>query len=133
MKYRELGPTKQNVSIIGQGTWYIETGDQASVISALQRGLDLGINHIDTAEMYGSGAAEEIVGQAIAGRRDSVFLVSKVLPQNASAHGTLQACDRTLARLQTDHLDCYLLHWHGSYPLAYRLQPGFVSSAGTRH
>jgi diketogulonate reductase-like aldo/keto reductase len=83
----------------------------------LQRGLDLGINHIDTAEMYGSGAAEELVGQAIAGRRGSVFLVSKVLPQHASAHGTLQACDRSLARLQTDHLDCYLLHWRGSYPL----------------
>jgi diketogulonate reductase-like aldo/keto reductase len=88
------------------------------VIKALRRGLDLGMTHLDTAEMYGSGPAEEIVGQAIAGRRNDVFLVSKVLPQNASRRGTKKACEASLARLQTDHLDCYLLHWRGSHPLA---------------
>jgi diketogulonate reductase-like aldo/keto reductase len=75
------------------------------------------MNHIDTAEMYGSGAAERLVGQAIAGRRDEVFLVSKVLPQNASQTGTIEACKRSLVRLKTDRLDCYLLHWRGQYPL----------------
>jgi diketogulonate reductase-like aldo/keto reductase len=83
----------------------------------LQHGLDLGATHIDTAEMYGSGAAEEIVGEAIAGRRNEVFLVSKVLPSNASRRGTIAACERSLAHLKTDRLDCYLLHWSGSHPL----------------
>ena len=78
-------------------------------------GLDLGMNHIDTAEMYGD--AEVIVGEAIDGRRDEVFLVSKILPQNASLRGTIVACERSLSRLQTDHLDCYLLHWRGPHPL----------------
>src|SRR5262249_51371744 len=81
-------------------------------------GLDLGMTHIDTAELYGSGAAEEIVAEAIAGRRKEVFLVSKVLPQNASRAGTIAACERSLKRLKTDRLDCYLLHWRGSVPLA---------------
>jgi diketogulonate reductase-like aldo/keto reductase len=90
----------------------------AQAVSALQRGLDLGMNHIDTAEMYGNGEVEEMVGTAIAGRRDEVFLVSKVLPHNASRAGTLAACARSLARLRTDRLDCYLLHWRGSLPLA---------------
>ena len=76
------------------------------------------MTHIDTAEMYGSGAAEELVGEAIAGRRDEVFLVSKVLPHNASRNGTIAACERSLKRLKTDRLDCYLLHWRGSHPLA---------------
>ena len=76
------------------------------------------MNHIDTAEMYGSGVAEEIIGEAIAGRRDEVFLVSKVLPHNASRSGTRAACERSLARLRTDRLDCYLLHWRGPHPLA---------------
>jgi diketogulonate reductase-like aldo/keto reductase len=75
------------------------------------------MTHIDTAEMYGSGKAEEIVGEAISGRRDEVFLVSKVLPENASRSGTLKACERSLARLKTDRLDCYLLHWRGAQPL----------------
>ncbi len=107
------------MSVIGQGSWYLETneGGPAGAIAALRRGLDLGLNHIDTAEMYGSGAVEEIVGQAIAGQRDKVFLVSKVLPQHASRAGTIKACNYSLARLRTDHLDCYLLHWRGSYPL----------------
>ena len=84
----------------------------------MRRGLDLGMTHIDTAEMYGSGAAETLVGKAIAGRRDEVFLVSKVLPNNASRNGTIAACERSLERLKTDRLDCYLLHWRGSHPLA---------------
>jgi diketogulonate reductase-like aldo/keto reductase len=83
----------------------------------LRRGFDLGMTHIDTAEMYGSGAAEEVVAEAIAGRRDEIFLVSKVLPQNASRRGTILACDGSLARLNTDRLDCYLLHWRGQHPL----------------
>jgi diketogulonate reductase-like aldo/keto reductase len=100
---------------MGQGTWYIDSGDHAAATAALRLGLDLGMTHIDTAEMYGD--AEKIVGQAIAGRRDEVFLVSKVLPQNASLSGTLAACERALARLQTEWLDCSLLHWRGAHPL----------------
>jgi diketogulonate reductase-like aldo/keto reductase len=107
----------REVSVIGQGTWYIDEGDRAAAIAALRRGLDLGMNHIDTAEMYGAGAAEEMVGMAIAGRRDEVFLASKVLPQNASRLGTRIACERSLMHLKTDRLDCYLLHWRGPHPL----------------
>lgn len=117
MERRHFGPSKREVAVIGQGTWYIEDGARKTVIAALQRGLDLGATHIDTAEMYGSGAAEEIVGEAIAGRRNEVFLVSKVLPSNASRRGTIAACERSLAHLKTDRLDCYLLHWPGSHPL----------------
>ena len=117
MEQRHFGPSKREVPVIGQGTWYIEDGDRKTVIAALQHGLDLGSTHIDTAEMYGSGAAEEIVGEAIAGRRNEVFLVSKVLPSNASRRGTIAACERSLAHLKTDRLDCYLLHWSGSHPL----------------
>ena len=90
---------------------------RATAIAALRRGLDLGMTHIDTAEMYGAGRAEELVGAAIAGRRDEVFLVSKVLPEHASRRGTLVACERSLARLRTDRLDVYLLHWRGEHPL----------------
>lgn len=117
VRKRRFGPLQREVSVIGQGTWYIEDGDPASTVAALRRGLDLGMNHVDTAEMYGSGAAEELVGEAIAGRRDEVFLVSKVLPQNASRRGTKLACERSLARLNTGWLDCYLLHWRGPHPL----------------
>jgi diketogulonate reductase-like aldo/keto reductase len=117
MERRQFGPGRREVPVIGQGTWYIEDGERRTVIAALRRGLDLGATHIDTAEMYGSGAAEEIVGEAIAGRRNEVFLVSKVLPSNASRRGTIAACERTLAHLKTDRLDCYLLHWSGNYPL----------------
>ena len=115
MEVRQFDSTNYQLPVIGQGTWYIDASDRALAIAALRRGIDLGMNHIDTAEMYGD--AEEIVGEAIAGRRDEVFLVSKVLPQNASHAGTIQACERSLARLDTDRLDCYLLHWSGSYPL----------------
>jgi diketogulonate reductase-like aldo/keto reductase len=118
MKYRRFGPTARDVAVIGQGTWYIEHADRRAAVAALRRGLDLGMNHIDTAEMYGDGAAEEIVAEAIDRRRDEVFLVSKVLPHNASRRGTLAACERSLERLRTDWLDCYLLHWRGAHPLA---------------
>ncbi len=115
MEMRPFGPTGTNVSVIGQGTWQIDAGDRASAVAALRRGLGLGMTHIDTAEMYGN--AEAVIAEAIAGRRDDVFLVSKVLPQNASRIGTIAACDRSLARMGTDHLDCYLLHWRGHHPL----------------
>jgi diketogulonate reductase-like aldo/keto reductase len=114
---RSFGATRRDVACVGQGTWKIEASAAAGAIAALRRGLDLGLTHIDTAEMYGSGTSERIVGQAIEGRRDEVFLVSKVLPGNASKHGTVAACEKSLARLRTDRLDCYLLHWRGSFPL----------------
>ncbi|HEY2155679.1 MAG TPA: aldo/keto reductase, partial [Isosphaeraceae bacterium] len=115
MERRPFGLTHRMVPVIGQGTWYIDEGDRALAVSALRLGLDLGMTHIDTAEMYGD--AEEVIAEAIVGRRDEVFLVSKVLPQNASRVGTIAACERSLARLRTDHLDCYLLHWRGEHPL----------------
>jgi diketogulonate reductase-like aldo/keto reductase len=115
MDRHRFGCTNREVAVIGQGTWEIDNDDRASAIAALRLGLDLGMTHIDTAEMYGH--AEEVIAEAIIGRRDEVFLVSKVLPQNASRRGTITACERSLARLQTDRLDCYLLHWRGQYPL----------------
>jgi len=117
---RKFGWTGVEVPIIGQGTWMID-GDpetESRAIQTLRLGLDLGMSHIDTAEMYGEGHVEELVGKAIAGRRDEIFLVSKVLPANASYDGTLKACERSLKRLKTDWLDLYLLHWRGSYPLS---------------
>jgi len=116
MRLQSFGSTGRQVSMIGQGTWYIDRGDRKSAVAALRRGIDLGMTHIDTAEMYGD--AEPVVAEAIAGRRDEIFLVSKVLPSNASRRGTVVACERSLARLKTDRLDCYLLHWRGAYPLA---------------
>jgi diketogulonate reductase-like aldo/keto reductase len=112
-----FGPTRRRVAAVGQGTWKIEESPADTALAAVRRGLDLGLTHIDTAEMYGSGAAEILIAKAIEGRRDEVFLVSKVLPSNASKRGTLAACDNSLARLRTDRLDCYLLHWRGAYPL----------------
>jgi diketogulonate reductase-like aldo/keto reductase len=117
MEYRPFGPSKREVSVIGEGTWYFERGEKDKAISTLKLGLDLGVNHVDTAELYGSGEAERMVGQAIRGRRDEVFLVTKVMPGHASKTGTIEACERSLSRLGTDHLDCYLLHWRGRYPL----------------
>jgi diketogulonate reductase-like aldo/keto reductase len=114
---RTFGSTRRRVAAIGQGSWKIEESATDSAVDSLRRGLDLGLTHIDTAEMYGSGAAERIIAKAIAGRRDEVFLVSKVLPTNASTRGTLAACEKSLARLHTDRLDCYLLHWRGAYRL----------------
>ncbi len=108
------------VPVLGQGTWYMgeDARRRADEVAALRLGLDLGLTLIDTAEMYGDGAAEEVVGEAISGRRDEVFLVSKVLPYNASFSGTLRACEASLKRMRTDRVDLYLLHWPGSHPLA---------------
>ncbi len=117
MKYRRFGTTKRDVSVIGQGTWYLDAAHRAAAVATLKRGLDLGMNHIDTAELYGSGTVEALVGDVMAGRRDDAFLVSKVPPQNATRVGTIKACERSLKQLGTDRLDCYLLHWRGSHPL----------------
>jgi diketogulonate reductase-like aldo/keto reductase len=115
LRTRKFGSSGPDVPVIGQGTWYIDRGDRKSAVAALRRGIDLGMTHIDTAEMYGD--AELVISDAIAGKRDDIFLVSKVLPSNASRRGTIAACERSLKRLKTDWLDCYLLHWRGSYPL----------------
>ena len=115
MRTKKFGTDGPDVSVIGQGTWYIDRGDRKAAIAALRRGIELGMTHIDTAEMYGD--AEPIIADAIEGMREKLFLVSKVLPSNASRRGTITACERSLKRLKTDHLDCYLLHWRGSYPL----------------
>lgn len=113
-------PAGEQVPVLGQGTWFlgyrVERRDQE--IAALRLGIDLGMTLIDTAEMYGNGASEALVGEAIAGRRDEIFLVSKVLPGNASLDGTVAACERSLRHLGTDRLDLYLLHWRGGTPLA---------------
>ncbi|RWX78437.1 aldo/keto reductase [Neorhizobium lilium] len=114
-----LLPNGISVPALGLGTWNM--GEHASAapieVESLKRGLDLGMTLLDTAEMYAEGGAEEIAGEAIAGRRDEVFLVSKVYPWNASHQGVIDACDRSLERLTTDHLDLYLLHWRGEHPL----------------
>src|SRR6266702_5125196 len=115
MRSEKFGSGQPDVSVIGQGSWYIDRGDRKRAVAALRRGIDLGMTHIDTAEMYGD--AELVIAEAIAGRRDELFLVSKVLPSNASRRGTIIACERSLKRLKTERLDCYLLHWRGSYPL----------------
>jgi diketogulonate reductase-like aldo/keto reductase len=119
MRFLDL-PDGDKIPVLGLGTWMMgERREGARTeIAALKLGLDLGLTLIDTAEMYGDGGAEEIVGQAIAGRRDQVFLVSKVLPQNAGRKNVLKACEASLKRLGTDRLDLYLLHWRGSIPLA---------------
>jgi diketogulonate reductase-like aldo/keto reductase len=115
LKQKKFGAGGPDVSVIGQGTWYLDRGDRKAAVAALRRGVDLGMTHIDTAEMYGD--AELVIADAIAGLpREKLFLVSKVLPSNASRRGTIIACERSLKRLKTDHLDCYLLHWRGSYP-----------------
>jgi diketogulonate reductase-like aldo/keto reductase len=113
-------PDGENVPAYGQGTWHMgeSRGRHADEVAALKLGIDLGITLIDTAEMYGSGVAEEIVAEAMPGRRDELFIVSKVLPSNASQKGTIEACERSLKRLKTDRIDLYLLHWRGSHPFA---------------
>ncbi|QRK11408.1 aldo/keto reductase [Archangium violaceum] len=117
MEKHVFGSTGVAVPVLGQGTWQMEEDDRAGAIRALQVGLDLGLTHVDTAELYGYGEVEELVAEALAGRRHEVFLVSKVMPNNATYEGTLQACERSLKRLGTDWLDCYLLHWPGPHPL----------------
>jgi diketogulonate reductase-like aldo/keto reductase len=119
MRYVML-PAGEKVPAMGQGTWHMgESAEQRKhEVDALRAGLDLGLTLIDTAEMYGEGGAEEVVGEAVKGRRDSVFIVSKVYPQNASRSGAIAACERSLKRLGTDRIDLYLLHWRGSVPLS---------------
>jgi diketogulonate reductase-like aldo/keto reductase len=113
-------PSGERIPALGQGTWGLaeDRGDRDEELRTLRLGLDLGLTLIDTAEMYADGAAEELVADAIEGRRDEVFLVTKVLPANASRHGTIEACERSLKRLRTDRIDMYLLHWRGQLPLA---------------
>jgi diketogulonate reductase-like aldo/keto reductase len=117
-------PSGESVPALGQGTWNMgdDRGKRAEEIAALRLGLDLGLTLIDTAEMYGDGRSEELVGEAIAGRRDDVFLVSKVLPNHASRRGTVAACEKSLKRLKTDRLDLYLLHWRGNVPFEETLE-----------
>jgi diketogulonate reductase-like aldo/keto reductase len=112
-------PSGEQVPALGQGTWYMGESARArpQEAKALRLGIDLGLTLIDTAEMYADGGAEEVVGDAVAGRRDGVFIVSKVLPSNASRRGTVAACERSLGRMKTDRIDLYLLHWRGSHPL----------------
>lgn len=130
-------PDGESIPALGQGTWMM--GESASAraeeIAALRLGLDLGLTLIDTAEMYGEGRAEELVGEAIAGRREEVFLVSKVYPHNASRKATVAACERSLARLRTDRIDMYLLHWRGQVPLAETVQAfeGLQRAGKIRH
>ena len=112
-------PSGEHIPVLGQGTWHLAENplNRTNEINALRLGIDLGMSLIDTAEMYADGGAERLVGEAIKGRRDEVFLVSKVLPQNATRHGTMAACNRSLARLRVREIDLYLLHWRGLIPL----------------
>jgi diketogulonate reductase-like aldo/keto reductase len=117
MQERPFGDGGPPVSVVGQGTWMMEQDERGAAITAIRRGIDLGMTHLDTAEMYGSGRVEALLGEAIRGCRDRVFLVSKVLPTRASRKGTVEACERSLKALGTDRLDAYLLHWPGPHPL----------------
>ncbi len=125
-------PSGDQIPVLGQGAWHLGEipGRRDSEVAALRRGLDLGMNLIDTAEMYGNGDAEILVGEAIVGRRDEVFLVSKVLPHHASREGTARACQDSLRRLDTDRLDLYLLHWRGRIPLAETVEAFLGLQAG---
>ena len=129
-------PSDKRVSALGLGTWHLgeDRATRAEEIATLRLGLDLGSTLIDTAEMYGEGRSEELVAEAIEGRRDEVFLVSKVSPHNASRTGAVAACERSLARLRTDRIDLYLLHWRGNVPFAETLE-AFVAlqTAGKIH
>ena len=121
-------PSGEKLPALGLGTWYMGDKRETRVeeISTLQLGLDLGLKLIDTAEMYGEGKAEELVGEAIAGRRDQAFLVSKVYPHNASRKGTIAACERSLTRMRTNRIDLYLLHWRGNIPFSETIE-GFMA------
>ena len=129
-------PSGKHVSALGLGTWYLgeNRATRTEEIATLRLGLDLGVTLIDTAEMYGDDRSEEMVAEAIEGRRNDVFLVSKVSPNNASRKGAVAACERSLARLRTDHIDLYLLHWRGNVPFAETLE-AFVAlqKAGKIH
>jgi diketogulonate reductase-like aldo/keto reductase len=126
-------PSGERIPVLGQGTWHLAEvpARRDEEILALRRGLDLGMAVIDTAEMYADGEAEKLVGEAIAGRREEVFLVSKLLPQHATARGTVAACEDSLRRLGTDRIDLYLLHWRGRVPLADTIEAfGGLQQAG---
>jgi diketogulonate reductase-like aldo/keto reductase len=126
-------PSGERIPVLGQGTWHLAEvpARRDEEILALRRGLDLGMTVIDTAEMYADGEAEKLVGEAIAGRRDEMFLVSKVLPHHATARGTVAACEGSLRRLGTDRIDLYLLHWRGRVPLADTIEAfGGLQQAG---
>jgi diketogulonate reductase-like aldo/keto reductase len=112
-------PSGETIPVLGQGTWHLGQGrhERKEEIAAVRAGIDLGMTLIDTAEMYGNGASEQLIGEAIAGRRDEVFVISKVLPGHATRRGTIVACEASLRRLESDHLDLYLLHWRGAIPL----------------
>jgi diketogulonate reductase-like aldo/keto reductase len=122
---RLLLPSGSEMPVLGQGTWNMgeDPAARRDEVAALRLGLELGMTLIDTAEMYGEGGAEEVVGEAIAGRRDDVFIVSKVYPHNADRRGVQAACERSLRRLGTERIDLYLLHWRGNVPLAKRWRP----------
>jgi diketogulonate reductase-like aldo/keto reductase len=117
-------PSGEPIPVLGQGTWHMAEDPRRrdEEIAALRLGIDLGMTLIDTAEMYADGGAEQLVGEAIEGRRDDVFLVSKVLPHHATLRGTIEACERSLQRLQVDEIDLYLLHWRGPVPLENTLE-----------
>jgi aldehyde reductase len=126
-------PSGERVPAFGQGTWNMgdSRATRAEEIAALRLGLDLGLTLIDTAEMYGDGRSEQLVAEAISGRRDEVFLVSKVLPDHATRRGTVAACEKSLARLNTDRIDLYLLHWRGSVPFSETMEAlAALQSAG---
>lgn len=117
-------PGGERVPALGMGTWNMgdTRASRAQEVAALRRGMDLGLTLIDTAEMYGGGRAEQLIAEALAGRRDQAFIVSKVLPSNASKRGTIAACEKSLKHLNTDRIDLYLLHWSGSVPYAQTLE-----------
>lgn len=120
VRTRSFGPKAAGlppVPVVGLGTWKMEEDDREGCIRAIRRAIELGMTHLDTAELYGGGEVESIVGEAITGYRGNVFLASKVVPEHATFAGTLRACHKTLNRLRTDHLDLYMLHWPGSHPL----------------
>ena len=118
MRTRRFGPLDVDAPLVGLGTWKVERDDSEQASAAIRRAVELGMTHLDTAEMYGDGIAERLLGDALKDvPRESLFLVSKVLPSNASRAGTITACEASLARLKIDYLDCYLLHWRGQYAL----------------
>src|SRR4051794_16260222 len=117
MERRRFGKPGIEVPVVGIGTWKMEGDDRRACIAAIRRAVEIGLTHVDTAELYGSGKVESIVGEALVGLRDRVFLASKVLPHHATYAGTIAACEASLHRLRTDHLDLYLLHWREDLPL----------------
>ena len=117
MELRRFGPLERRVPVVGLGTWRMESDDRDAAIVAIRRGIEAGVTHIDTAEIYGKGAVEDIVGEALAGYRSEVFLASKIHPDHATYAGTLLSCEKSLRRLRTDRLDLYMLHWRGTQPL----------------